>query len=70
MWRHFKCGLVGEYIPVAAWCQFYQRFYVQIFCTKVVLAALSSYDLALAKNLYEKCARLTLMKLTAGVETP
>ncbi len=30
------------------------------------LAAFSSCVLALAKNSYEKCARLTLMKLTAG----
>jgi hypothetical protein len=30
------------------------------------LAAFSSYDLALAKNLYEKCMHLMLMKLTAG----
>ncbi len=48
-------------------------FYVQIFCTNVVLAAFSSYVLALSKNLYEKHARLMLMKLTAGrknVEKP
>jgi hypothetical protein len=41
--------------------------YVQIFRTNVVLAAFSSFVLALAKNLYKKCARITLMKLTAGV---
>jgi len=48
-------------------CQFHQRFYVQIFHTYVFLAAFSSYVLALAKNLYEKFARSTLMKLTVGV---
>jgi len=32
-------------------CQFQQHFYVQIFHTNVVLAAFSSYILALAKNL-------------------
>jgi len=41
-------------------------FYVQIFCTNMVLAAFSSYILALSKNLYEKCAGMTLMKLTNG----
>jgi len=46
-------------------CQFHQHFYVQIFCTNVVLAAFSSYILALAKNLYQKCARKMLMKLTS-----
>ncbi len=40
-------------------------FYVQIFRTNIIFAAFSSYVLALAKNLYEKCACLTLMKLTA-----
>jgi len=33
---------------------FINIFYVRIFCTKVVLAAFSSYVLALAKNLYKK----------------
>jgi len=47
-------------------CQFHQRFYVRIFHTNVVLAAFSCYILALAKNLYEKGARIMLMKLTAG----
>ncbi len=41
-----------------------RKFFVQ----KPVLAAFSSYVLALAKNLYEKCARLTLMKLTPAVK--
>ncbi len=55
-------------------CQFQQRFYVRIFHTNVVLAAFSSYILALAKNLYEKPMHKTLMKLTeacthAGVHT-
>jgi len=36
----------------------------------VVFAAFYSYVLALAKNLYEKRARLTMMKLTAGVSRP
>jgi len=40
-------------------------FYVRIFRTNVVFAAFSSYGLALVKNLYEKRARLMLMKLTA-----
>ncbi len=31
------------------------------------LAVFSSYVLALAKNSYKKCGRLTLMKLTKGV---
>ncbi len=47
-------------------CQFHQCFYVQIFRMKVVWAAFSSYILALAKNLYEKCAQKMLMKLMAG----
>jgi len=40
--------------------------YVRIARTSVVSAAFSSYVLALAKNLYKKGARKTLMKLTAG----
>jgi len=48
------------------WCQFHQRFYVQIFCTNVASAAFFSYILALAKNSNKKCAQKTLMKLTAG----
>ncbi len=43
-------------------------FYVQIFHMNIVLAAFSSYILALAKNLYKKCARKTLMKLTTGAD--
>ncbi len=46
-------------------CQFHQRFYVRFFRTNIISAAFSSYVLALAKNLYKKRARLTLMKLTA-----
>jgi len=42
-------------------------FYVQIFRTFVISAAFLSYILALAKNLYKKFARKTLMKLTSGV---
>ncbi len=43
-------------------------FYVRIIiCTNGVSAALSCYVLDLAKNLYEKCACLTLMKLTNGL---
>ncbi len=49
--------------------QFHQRFYIQIFRTKVVLAAFSSYILALAKKLFKKCARLTLMKFTVELGT-
>ncbi len=41
-------------------------FYVHIFHTNIVSAAFSSYILALAKNLYKKSARITLMKLTTG----
>jgi len=48
------------------WCQFHQRFFKRFFPTNVVSAAFSCYVLALSKNLYEKCARKTLMKLTAG----
>ncbi len=40
-------------------------FYVEIFCTNVVLAA---WSLALNELSYKKCARKTLMKLTASVE--
>ena len=47
-------------------CQFHPHFYLQIFCTNVVLADFSSYILALAKNFYKKCAHLTLIKLTVG----
>jgi hypothetical protein len=46
--------------------QFHQRFYVRIFRTNVVLAAFSSYVLALAKNSYKKQEQKMLMKLTAG----
>jgi len=42
-------------------------FYVQIFCTNVVLAAFSSYVLALGRNLYEKFVHKMLMKLTLGL---
>ncbi len=41
-------------------------FYVQIFHTNVILAAFSSYVLALGRNSYAKFVSLTLMKLTAG----
>jgi len=41
-------------------------FYAQIFHMKVVLAAFSSYVLALAKNSYKKHVRSMLMKLTSG----
>jgi hypothetical protein len=41
-------------------------FYIQIFRTNIILAAFSSYILALAKKLYKKGARKTLMKLMAG----
>ena len=44
-------------------------FYVQIFRTNVILAAFSSYILALAKNLYKKGARKMLMKMAAGLIT-
>jgi hypothetical protein len=47
-------------------CKFHQHFYVQIFRTNVILAAFSSYFLALAKNSNEKRMRKMLMKLTAG----
>jgi len=45
--------------------------FINVFCAlflyeSLFLAAFSSYILALAKNLYKKCARLTLMKLMAG----
>jgi len=38
---------------------------LHIFRTNVVLAAFSSYILALSKNSYQKHSRITLMKLTA-----
>jgi hypothetical protein len=41
-------------------------FYVHIFHTNIILAAFSSYVLALAKKLYKKCARIMLMKLIKG----
>jgi len=44
-------------------CQFHQRFYVQIFRISV---AFSSYVLALAKNLYEKCARKNFDETDTG----
>ena len=47
-------------------CQFHQRFFARFFRTNVVLAAFSSYVLALSKNSYEKRTRKMLMKLTAG----
>ncbi len=49
-------------------CQFHQRFYVRNFCTNVVSADFSSYVLALANFFYKKCAKITLMKLAAGVK--
>ncbi len=42
-------------------------FYVRIFRTNVRFGSVSSYVVALAKNLYEKRARKMLMKLTVGV---
>ncbi len=48
-------------------CQFHQCFYVRIFRTNVISAPFSRYILALNKLSYEKCARIMLMKLTAGV---
>jgi hypothetical protein len=44
----------------------HQHLYVQLFLMNIVLPALSSYALALAKNSYKKCARKMLMKSTAG----
>jgi len=38
--------------------------YAHVFHTNVVLAAFSSYVLALLKNLYKKCARKMVMKST------
>ncbi len=49
-------------------CQFHQHFYVRIFRTNVIFAAFSRYVLALNKLSCKKCARLTLMKLTADRE--
>ena len=54
-------------LPILSRCQFHQRFYVQIFRTNVGSAAFSSYVLAFEKNLYEKCAKTMLMKLTVGL---
>jgi len=42
-------------------------FHVQMFHMNFVLAAFSSYLLALSKNLYKKHTRITLMKLTTRV---
>ncbi len=42
-------------------------FNSRIFRTNVILAAFSSYILALGRNSYEKFVRRMLMKLTAGV---
>ncbi len=47
--------------------QFHQHFYVQIFCTNIILAAFSSYVLALAKIFVQKCARKMSMKLTVVI---
>jgi hypothetical protein len=46
-------------------CQFHQHFYVQIFCTNVILAAFSSYIWLCAKNSYKKLAGKMLVKLKA-----
>ncbi len=46
--------------------QFHKPFSPAFFVRNPFMAAFSSYILALAKNYYEKCAHLTLMKLTAG----
>jgi len=42
--------------------------FINVLHTNVVLAAFSSYVLALSKNSYKKHARFSLMKLTAGVK--
>jgi len=58
---------VNVYKGRESWCQFHQHFYVQFFCTNIVLAAFSSYILTLAKNSYEKCAQKMLLILINGV---
>ncbi len=60
----YAATYIGEINP---WCQFHQRHTRKKFVRKSFLAAFSSYVLALEKNSYEKCAHLTLMKLTAVV---
>jgi len=57
----------GRYRQEEGRCQFHQHFFVQIFCTNILSAAFSNYVLALAKKLYEKRARKTVMKSTVGV---
>ncbi len=62
-----KCTImVSKHLHKATFrCQFHQRFYLRIFLTNVISAAFSRYVLALNKLLYEKCAHIMLMKLTA-----
>ncbi len=56
--------LILKVLPqVSISSSFLQAFFVW----KSFLAAFSSYVLALVKNSYKKCARLTLMKFTAAI---
>ncbi len=48
-------------------CQFHQCFLCSFLYESPFLAAFSSYFLALSKNWYKKCMRISLMKLTVGV---
>jgi len=64
---------IGQMLLLKCWWNWFlvsisPMFYVRIIHTNVILAAFSSYILALSKNLYKKCARKTLMKLTTGVK--
>ena len=51
-------------------CQFHQnftyKFFVQMWIWQLFSSYVSSYVFTLAKNSYKKCARIMLMKLTAG----
>jgi hypothetical protein len=68
---HASAHLPHASIPAQqTWCQFHQRFLRVFFLWKFVLAAFSSYVLALVKNLYEKCRHIMLMKLTPVVIAP
>jgi hypothetical protein len=60
-WEAFNgkwCLANGAHVSISS------TFYIQIFCTNIVLTAFTSYVLALSKNLYQKHTRMTLMKLT------
>lgn len=65
-WQTSSINMTG---PKVTRCQFHQHltneFFVQTLIRKLFSSFVSSCVFASAKNLYKKCARVMLMKLTA-----